>query len=62
MCTSEIFGEQGSQMAEYYTQNDPNGTVFKTKGEDMLNRFVTSDGPSLSTIMEALQFNYNNKV
>jgi len=33
------------------------GLAFKTNGEDMLNRTVTSDGPSLP-----LWFNSNQKV
>jgi hypothetical protein len=38
------------------------GLAFKTEGEDMLNRIVTSDGSSLSSTMEALQFDPNQKV
>jgi len=38
------------------------GLAFKTEGEDTLNRTVTSDGPSLSTIREALQFKCNQNV
>jgi hypothetical protein len=38
------------------------GLVFKTEGEDMFNRTVDSDGPSLSTILEALRFDSNQKV
>jgi len=38
------------------------GLAFKTEEKDMLNRTVTSNGPSLSTILEALRFVSNQKV
>jgi hypothetical protein len=41
------------------------GPVFNTEGEDMIKRTVTSEeswGPAVSTIMEALQLNSNQKV
>jgi len=55
-------GYVGPQMTESYAQNDPYGTCVKTEGEDMLNRTVTSNGPSLLTILEALWFDSNQKV
>ena len=50
------------QRTESYAQNDPYRTCVKTEGEDMLNGTVTGDGTSLSTILEALRFDYNQKV
>jgi hypothetical protein len=38
------------------------GFAFKSEGEDRPNSTVDSDGPSLSTVLEALRFNSNQKV
>ena len=38
------------------------GLAFKTEGEDMLNRTVTSYDPSVSIVLKALQFDSNQKV